>query len=126
MLLDNFESLRYFWPESILSIAVLLIITIDLVAGRPNRMRSAILTLLGVGGALAATLTTAGHAPRGLFGGLIAHDPLATFFKIFFLVTTAIIGLAAVRARDAIDYTDGDKESAEFYTLVLTTTLGMF
>ena len=35
-----------------------------------------------------------------------------------------------MRARDAIDYAglgaDKDRESAEFYTLVLTTTLGMF
>jgi NADH-quinone oxidoreductase subunit N len=56
----------------------------------------------------------------------MARDPMSDFFKVFFLATTALVGAAAMRARDAVDYTDGDKESAEFYTLVLTTTLGMF
>jgi NADH-quinone oxidoreductase subunit N len=125
--LDNFQSLRYFLPESILSITVLAIIVIDLIAGKPNLRRSAVLTLLGIGAAAVATIATMNaHAARGLFGGLIARDPLADFFKLFFLATTAAVGVAAMRARDAIDYTAGDRESAEFYTLTLTTTIGMF
>jgi len=125
--LDNFQSLKYFLPETILSIAVLVIISVDLIAGRANLRRTAALTLLGVAGAAVATIATMdSHAARGLFGGLIARDPLSDFFKLFFLATTAVIGAGAMRAKDAIDYTDGDKESAEFYTLMLTTTIGMF
>jgi NADH-quinone oxidoreductase subunit N len=126
MPLDNYQSLRDFLPETILSLTVLVVLTVDLIAGKPNLRRTALLTLAGIAGAFIATLATMRGAPRGLFGGLIARDPLSDFFKIFFLVTTALIGVAAMRARDAIDYTDGDKESAEFYTLTLTTTIGMF
>ncbi len=126
-MLDNFQSLVYFLPETILSLAVLVIIALDLIAGKPNLRRSALLTLLACAAAGVATVATMdSHAARGLFGGLIARDPMSDFFKLFFLATTAIVGVAAMRARDAIDYSGEATDSAEFYTLVLTTTIGMF
>ena len=126
-MLDNFASLKYFLPETILSVAVLVILTADLIAGKPSIKRSGGLSLLAIVLALVATFARMDqNAAYGLFGGLMAKDPLSDFFKIFFLVTTAFVGISAMRAKDAIDYTDGDKESAEFYTLTLTTTLGMF
>jgi NADH-quinone oxidoreductase subunit N len=129
-MLDNFQSLVYFLPETILAVAILAILTIDLVAGKPNLKRTAWLSLLGLGASMVATLATMDGNARGLFGGLIARDPMSDFFKIFFLVTTGIIGVSALRARDAVAYdavgSERDKESAEFYTLMLTTTIGMF
>jgi NADH-quinone oxidoreductase subunit N len=128
-MLDNFQSLVYFLPETILTVAILAILTVDLLAGQPNLKRTAGLALAGLGASFIATVATMDGNARGLFGGLIARDPMSDFFKLFFLATTALIGVAAMRARDAVDY-DGDKErdkeSAEFYTLMLTTTIGMF
>jgi NADH-quinone oxidoreductase subunit N len=129
-MLDNFQSLVYFLPETVLTVTILAILTIDLVAGKPNLRRTAMLSLAGIVASLIATIATMDGNARGLFGGLIARDPMSDFFKIFFLVTTALVGLAAMRAKDAVDYSaagsDRDKESAEFYTLMLTTTVGMF
>ncbi len=127
MLLDNFKSLAFFWPETILSIGILAIITIDLIAGKPSLKRSGALALLTLAGsAVAVILKMDTNSTWGLFGGLMAKDPLGDFFKLLFIATTALVGVAAMRSKDAIDYTDGDHESAEFYALALTTTLGMF
>ncbi|MFI5289490.1 MAG: NADH-quinone oxidoreductase subunit N [Polyangia bacterium] len=125
-MLDNFQSLGYFLPEIILSVAVLAIITIDVIAGRPSLKRSAGITLGALGLAFVAVLVKwNGDAAFGLFGGLIAKDPMGDFFALFFIVATAIVGISAMRSKDAIDYTTG-KESGEFYTLMMTTTIGMF
>jgi NADH-quinone oxidoreductase subunit N len=130
MLLDNVQSLVYFLPETVLTVAILAILVIDLVAGRPDLKRTAGIALTGIVGSLIATVATMDGQARGLFGGLIARDPMSDFFKIFFLVTTGLVGVAAMRARDAVDYAaegrERDQESAEFYTLMLTTTVGMF
>jgi NADH-quinone oxidoreductase subunit N len=129
--LDNFQSLAFFLPETILSLAVLGILTIDLIDGKPNLRRSAIaatVSLLLALPFLVSPLLSGGERATttvGLFGGLLAFDPMATFFKIFFILTALVVGIVAMRAKDALDYDGGGRESAEFYTLVLTTTLGM-
>jgi len=129
-MLDNFQSLSYFWPETILSLAVLVILSADLVAGRPNLRRTAGLSIVALVLSLVATLVKMDHTRAwGLFGGLMAKDPLGDFFALFFEVTGILVCFVALRARDAIDYdaagADRDRESAEFYTLTLTTIVGM-
>jgi NADH-quinone oxidoreductase subunit N len=126
--LDNMASMKYFAPELILSLGVLAILAADLLVGKPNRNRSAGIAMATIVGTLIATLATMDGVSRGLFGGLIARDPFTDFFKILFSATTAFVGISALRARDAIEYRPGehqDKESGEFYALVLTTTIGM-
>jgi NADH-quinone oxidoreductase subunit N len=130
-MLDNFQSLQFFWPASILSVAVLVIITVDLIAGKPNLRRTAGLSIASLVLALLVTLAKMDPSRAwGLFGGLMAKDPLSDFFTLFFILTTLCVCVVAMRARDAVDYAaagaDRDRESAEFYALVLTTTLGMF
>ncbi len=132
--LNNTDSLRYYAPEIILSIGIMLILVVDLIADRmykrergvSNRKVAGTLTLLSLGGALAAMLLTRDGKTVGLFGGLIAKDAMGDFFKYFFLAATALVGVMSLRSKDAIDYTDGDRDAAEYYSLTLTTTLGMF
>src|SRR5437870_417040 len=118
IVLDNVASIAYFWPETLLSLGVLGILTVDLFAKRPSRIRSGGIAVATLIAAILATLATIGHSPKGLFGGLIAHDPFTDFFRIFFFISTSLVGIAAMRTRDAIDYLPGenqDKESGEFY-----------
>src|SRR5690349_11291721 len=116
-MLDNFHSLTYFLPEIILSVAVLAILTVDLVAGKQSLKRTAGISLVALAAAAVAALAQwDGNATYGLFGGLIAKDPMGDFFGLFFLAVTALVGIAAMRSKDAIDYTAGDKEAGEFYT----------
>ncbi len=127
--LDNVQSLRYFAPELILSVGILAILVADLVVGKPDRKRSFGVAAVSLAIALVATLATMDGRARGLFGGLIARDPFTDFFKVLFIVTSALVGVAALRSRDAIEYRPGelqDKESGEFYALLLTSTIGMF
>ena len=42
MPLDNFQSLIYFLPETLLTVAILAILTIDLVIGRPSLKRTSV------------------------------------------------------------------------------------
>src|SRR4051812_44693692 len=109
-MLDNVASLKYFLPETILSIGVLAILTVDLVARKPDRMRAGAMAIGSIVLALIATFALAGHSPRGLFGGLIAKDPFTDFFRIFFFTTTALVGVAALRTRDAIEYQPGENQ----------------
>ncbi len=129
-MLDNVQSLSHFLPETILSVTILALLLVDLIVGKPNLKRSAMIASVGLGATLLAVIGGwSSSRAFGLFGGLMAHDPMGDFFKIFFIVTTFFVGLAATRARDAVDYSAGpekDTESAEFYALMLTTTLGMF
>jgi NADH-quinone oxidoreductase subunit N len=123
VLYDNAHSLLPFLPATIVAIAVVIILTADLVAGKPSNARATTLTLLGLAGAAWATIATADPQGRGLFFGLMARDPLADFFALYFLAANAFVAVAAWRADDAIGR-DGDG-AAELHALILTTTLGM-
>ena len=70
---------------------------------------------------VAIALGTATPAPRALFGGLLARDPFADFFKLLFAAAGAIVALASMRARDVID---GDRDAAEWGSLLLAVVLG--
>jgi NADH-quinone oxidoreductase subunit N len=118
-MLDNAHSLAAFSPELALGGAVVLVLLVDLVVGRLRIGWVAALSLAGMGVAAWLTVATA-HQPAGLFFGLVARDSFADFFKLFALAAGALVALLSLRAGDAID-----ESAAEYYALVLTTTLGM-
>jgi len=90
-----------------------------------RRGAAAFIALSALACAAVVTLVSAGDS-MDLFNGLIVRDPLADFFKLFFYLVTAIVVVVSLRARDAIDYTDGrDGEAAELFALLLTLNLGM-
>ena len=119
-MLDNAHSLAAFAPELALAATVCVVLVVDLIVGRLRIGWVAALTIAGV--AVAAWLTVAtGHTPpRGLFFGLVARDPFGDFWKLLFLATAALTALVSLRAGDAID-----ESAAEFYALVVATTIGM-
>ncbi|MCU1282755.1 MAG: nuoN, partial [bacterium] len=121
-MLDNAHSLAAFSPELVLAATVLVVLALDLAPWRAGRLginRVAAISVGGIAVATVATLATA-HQARALFFELIARDPFADFWKLFFLLTAALVAFLSLRAGDAID-----ESAAEFYALVLTTTIGM-
>ena len=127
-MLDNVASFKHFIPEMVLSVGVLAILVADLVARGPDRLRAGAIALGTLAVALVATIIGMSSAQTPLFGGLIVADPFASFFKLLFIVTSAVICVTAQHAKDTIDYAEGehhDKESGEFYALILTSTVGM-
>jgi NADH-quinone oxidoreductase subunit N len=123
-MLENVASLFLFWPESTLVIGLCVLLVVDLVARGASRALAAGIALATLAAVVIVTVFTTGRT-SGLFGGMVARDPYADFFKYLFALTSAIIAVTALRSRDAVDYTRRDADAGEFYTLVLGITLGM-
>jgi len=117
------DSLSYFMPELALSAAVVVILLLDLVAGkRPSA--PLFLALVAVTGLLAAGLSLTGHLggpPRTIFFGMSAVDPLGTWFKAFF-VCAGVLGVLFAAISSEIE----SHRLGEFVALLLCLTLGMF
>src|SRR5437016_5889780 len=120
--MDNLHSLRFFWPESVLTVAVLAMLVQDLIVRRsawrvPSLVVGALFWLALTG--VATALTPAGDVP--LFGGLLQHDPLRMFFAWLFLgaaVLTVIIVPKSAQISAA--------RMGEFIALLFALVLGMF
>jgi NADH-quinone oxidoreductase subunit N len=122
--LSNILGLRFFTPEIVLVVGILLLLIWDMLFSI-KRGQASFIALSALVCSLAATLML-GRVSLDLFGGLIARDAYADFFKVFFSVVTAITVIVSLRAKDAIDYRDGrDREAAEYYALLLAMNLGM-
>jgi NADH-quinone oxidoreductase subunit N len=120
------ESLRWFLPELVLSVAVLAVIFVDLAstgaAGRRTTTAPGILALAGAGVALALSLGLRGVARTELFDGMIVLDGFSVFFKVLLglaLVAVVWMSLASREVR-------GQPNEGEYYTLLLASGLGMF
>jgi NADH-quinone oxidoreductase subunit N len=124
--LSNIDSLEPFLPELILGAGILVILMVDLVQGGSSRRVAGGLTIATLALAAIALFATTPEESVGLFGGLIARDPFADFWKVLFLATTLVVGIFATHSRDAIDYTRGDRDAAEFYALNVAVCMGMF
>jgi NADH-quinone oxidoreductase subunit N len=120
--MDNLTSLRFFAPESVLTVAVLAMFIQDLLVRRSPR-REGLLTAGAIGWLLltgvALAMTPGGNVP--LFGGLLQHDPLRVFFGWLFLSAALLTVIIAPKS--------GQISSArlgEFIALLFALLLGMF
>jgi NADH-quinone oxidoreductase subunit N len=114
--------MSWFLPELGLTAGIMLMFLLDL-AWKKHPHRVLFLTVgtllfLGLAGVLLALQPS---APRGLFNGMIASDPFATFFKWLFLAAAALTVLIAARSTEF-----GRQQIGVFYPLLLSIVLGMF
>ncbi|MEN6627076.1 MAG: NADH-quinone oxidoreductase subunit N [Candidatus Sumerlaeia bacterium] len=111
-------------PEIILSAAICVIVLLDMLApiGR-SRFVCGMAALVGTLGALWFLMdpTEAVKAARATtsFGGMIANDGLSTFFRMLFLVGSAVTVMFAMASAETVHYRQG-----EFLALILGATLG--
>jgi NADH-quinone oxidoreductase subunit N len=120
--MDNLHSLRFFWPESVLTVAVLAMLIQDLIVRRsarrvPSLIVGALFWLALTAAATAAT--PSGNVP--LFAGLLQHDPFRMFFCWLFLgaaLLTVIILPKSAQVSAA--------RMGEFIALLFALVLGMF
>ncbi len=128
-------SLSYFLPELVLAAGVLLVVFVDLAGpgrrGGPAGRAPGNLALLIAALALVMTLVLPAFGVRGLvddptqtwlFNGMVALDGFATFFKV--LLGLAL--LAAVWMSLTSKEVRGQPNEGEYYTLLLSSALGMF
>jgi NADH-quinone oxidoreductase subunit N len=121
--LDNLPSFALALPELVLAVGIVAVLTLGLAWRGVPRQYPAALAIATAIATVIATWATADGQSRGLFGGLIARDPFADFFKILAPLAAAIVSALALRARDAVDF--DDNESCEFFALILTAALGV-
>jgi NADH-quinone oxidoreductase subunit N len=120
--MENIPSLRYFLPESVLTLAVIAMFVQDLIVRKSARRIGWL-----VGGALfwlALTAVAVAATPDGitpLFGGLIQHDPMRIFFAWLFLAAALLTVLIAPKSEQI-----SPARLGEFIALLFALVLGMF
>lgn len=120
--MGNIPSLRYFWPESILTVAVMAMFVQDLIVRRAKR-RVQSLTIAALFWLALTALATFAY-PSGttpLFGGLIVHDPLRVFFAWIFLAASLLTILIVPKSKQISDARVG-----EFFGLLFALLLGLY
>jgi NADH-quinone oxidoreductase subunit N len=112
--------LKQFYPEIILTVALLSVIIIDIGFPRIRRNFTFGVTALGLIFAFLSSISLI-SAPAGtLFYGVVAIDPMAVFFKCFLIVTSFLVLLATPGSREL-----SKSHLGEFYTMLLGMTLAM-
>jgi NADH-quinone oxidoreductase subunit N len=117
--LKNLESLSFFYPEMILSGTILLLIVVDLLVRSQRTL--ATIAVIGCVGSLVATFDLYSAQQGWLFHRMIILDNFSLFFKVFALVA-AILTVWMSLGSDEIRRV----HQGEYYTLLLTCTLGIF
>jgi NADH-quinone oxidoreductase subunit N len=117
--LKNLPSLSFFYPEIILCGTLLGLIVLDLVAR--NKRALAVVALAGSVGALIATLDLYSAQPGWLFHRMIILDNFSLFFKVVALAAAILCVWMSLGSNEIKQVYQG-----EYYTLLLTCTLGMF
>ncbi len=107
-------------PEVAITLAGLLVLTLDFALPTRRRSGLAALSLAGIGAALALVCQQISAGSRYVaFSGLHVVDLYAGFFKIVFLLSAAIVILLSIRFLQEYGAPEG-----EFYALILFATLG--
>lgn len=117
--LKNIPSLSFFYPELILLGTILALVVLDLVV-RQKRML-AWLSLAGSVATLVATIELYGVEPGWLFYRMIVLDNFSLFFKVLVLAATILCLWMSLSSNELKNVYHG-----EYYTLLLTSALGMF
>ena len=105
-------------PEICVLATAVVVILADLFFQRKSLL--AIISLVGLAGALGFTLYLWGGNTQAIFNNMMVVDKFALFFKLLFPVMAALVILAST------DYVFKFKDfQGEYYALVLLSTLGM-
>src|SRR5882672_8182182 len=120
--MDNIQSLRFFMPECVLTVATIAMLIQDLIVRRSARrvpsLVAGALFLLALA-AVATALTPSGVTP--LFGGLLQHDPMRIFFAWLFLAAAALTVIIVPKSAQI-----SPARLGEFIALLFALLLGMF
>jgi len=117
--LANIESIRYFYPELMLAGTILILVLLDLMVS--DKKSLPILAVAGVLLSLWATLQLNGTPGGWLFHRMIILDNFSLFFKVISLLAVLLVIWMSVGSHEIRQVHQG-----EYYTVLLTSALGMF
>jgi len=114
------SDLKTFYPELILTAAILAVVIGDLVFFRIRNAVTFGIAALGLILSFAYSIPLFRSHPESAFFGVLVVDPLAAFFKCFLILTSFLILLATPGSREF-----SQRHLGEFYALLLGVTLAM-
>ncbi len=114
--MNNLESLQFFIPELFLTAGLLVTIIVELLLKKEQKVFTAYLAATVLLITIFFLIRQYAIEPAALFGGMVVLDPMAVFFKILTAVSTLIIIFFSIPSF---------RVKAEYYVLLLATTLGM-
>jgi NADH-quinone oxidoreductase subunit N len=112
--------LKSFYPELVITAALLCVIIVDIGFTRVRKSLGFSIAALGLIVAFLSGLPLFGIPEGTLFYGVVAIDPMAAFFKCFLILTSLLVLLATPGSREL-----AHSHLGEFYTLLLGVTLAM-
>ena len=119
MVMDNFQSLRYFLPELTLFVAAMVVVLVDISLKSRRRILNPLLTLLSL--ILAGYFSwSGGSADAGLFQGMLASDSFAQFFRLLLILAGFLVVVGSLDSEELSPVHNG-----EFFVLLLAVTAGM-
>ena len=107
-------------PETILSVMAIFIMMIDAFARRLERRIAGAVSILGLLGAAAATVSLWGKDGETSFSGMIITDDFRLFFGLIFIIVATLIVLISLRWIE-----DEQLPKGEYFALLLFATTGM-
>jgi NADH-quinone oxidoreductase subunit N len=114
------SDLRHFYPELILTAAVLCVVVGDIAVSRIRKSVTFTIAAVGLALAFVYSIPLFGVPAGTMFFDVIAMDPMAVFFKCFLILTSFLVLLAVPGSREL-----SQKHLGEFYMLLLGVTLAM-
>ena len=116
------DSLSKFLPELTLSVFILVLLIVELFSKKKSNI-SGIIAFIGLAVTWLFTVQQNNLGAQVNFFGMVAIDPFAYFFKILLLLSGLLIILFSFLSDDIkkINY-----KTQEYFTLILTLTLGGF
>lgn len=117
--MENILSIRFFYPEIIITSFVLLILLLVSISRKVDRL-SHFIALSGLMLSFIAALYQVGSGDLSIFMKLIAVDRFALYFKILFIIVTALTIVISMGSMEVERV-----RKSEYYALVLSVCLGM-
>lgn len=112
--------LQQFYPELILTAALLCVVIGDIAFPRIRKSLTFVLAAIGLALAFIYSIPLFNVPSGDLFFGVIAMDPLAVFFKLFLILTSLLVLLAVPGCKEL-----AQRSMGEFHMLLLGVTLAM-
>src|SRR5213592_363915 len=114
------QDLESFFPEIVLTLALLVVILTDIALPKPRTGATFLVAAAGLLAALFFTVPLFGAPEKALFYNMVALDRMAVFFKGFLILASFLVLLAAPGSKEL-----SGSHLGEFYALLLGVTLGM-
>lgn len=116
------DGLSKFYPETILSVTILVIVFVELFFKKKSNV-SGWIAIFGLAAAMVFTFLQVNIQPQTIFFQMVAVDPFAYFFKVLLILSGFLIVLFTFMSEEV---RKSEFKTQEYYALLVSMTLGGF